>query len=236
MCGMWWRMRSARLSPGAGGIDMSSFDVARFDVLAPHYDWMEAVLAGRKLERCREALIGYLPEVRNVLLVGEGHGKFLAEILRRNPEAEITCVDASARMLEVSRGRLERMGLPHERVRFVCADVREAELPVSELVVTNFFLDCLTEEQLEAVTRRLSDCLRPGGRWLVADFQIPPTGWKRVRAQWIHWLMYRFFRAVTRLPASGMHQPAPYLQRSGLMCEERREFDWGLLYSELWRK
>lgn len=215
---------------------MSSSDVARFDILAPHYDWMEAILAGRKLDRCREALIGSLPEVRDVLLVGEGHGKFLTEILRRKPEAEITCVDASAQMLEVSRRRLERMGLSHERVRFVCADVREAELSTYDLVVTNFFLDCLTEGQLEAVTRRLADCLRPGGRWLVADFQIPSTGWKRWRAQGIHWLMYRFFRAITRLPAGEMHPPAPYLQRSGLRCEERREFDWGLLYSELWRK
>lgn len=217
---------------------MPSSDVAHFDILAPHYDGMENVLAGRKLVKCRIALLDQLPQAQSILLVGEGHGRFLAEILRRNPEAGITCVDASDRMLEVSRQRLERVGLPDRRVTFVCADVLRAELPEGgyDLVVTNFFLDCLTETQLEMVTRKLSGCLRRGGRWLVADFQIPPAGWRRRRAQCIHWLMYRFFRVVTQLPAGKVHPPAPYLQRSGLVCEERREFDWGLLYSELWRK
>ena len=217
---------------------MSSPDAARFDVLAPHYDWMEAILAGRKLERCRNAWLGHLPTVRNVLLVGEGHGKFLAEMLRRNPEAEITCVDASERMLEVSRRRLERLQLTPGRVTFVCSDVLKVELPASvfDLVATNFFLDCLTAEQLDVATRKLSESLKPGGHWLVADFQIPAAGWERWRARGIHWLMYRFFRAVTRLPAGEIHPPAPFLRRSGMRCEERREFDWGLLYSELWRK
>jgi ubiquinone/menaquinone biosynthesis C-methylase UbiE len=72
---------------------------ARFDHLAKHYDWMERLLAGGKLEKCRNAFWDEIPSLESALLVGEGHGKFLASLLKRNPGVRVTCVDASARML-----------------------------------------------------------------------------------------------------------------------------------------
>ena len=42
-----------------------------FDLLAPHYRWMEFILAGEKLQRCRTAFLDELPAARNILLVGE---------------------------------------------------------------------------------------------------------------------------------------------------------------------
>ena len=49
-----------------------------FDALAPHYDWMEALLAGRRLERARAAQLDALAGRRRVLSAGEGHGRFAA--------------------------------------------------------------------------------------------------------------------------------------------------------------
>jgi hypothetical protein len=37
-------------------IHLQPSQVAKFDNLARHYDWMELLLAGGKLERCRNAL------------------------------------------------------------------------------------------------------------------------------------------------------------------------------------
>lgn len=215
---------------------MPSPEIAQFNGLARHYDWMEAVLAGRKLERCRNAFLEHLPPPQNVLLVGEGHGKFLVEMARRFPGATITCLDASSDMLAVARQRLETQGLSAEKVAFVSADLLTVKLADHDLIATHFFLDCLTPAQLAAAVGKLAESLRPGGRWLVSDFQIPTGGWKRTRAEIIHWMMYRFFRLATRLPATEITKPAPQLERSGLVCEGRAEFDWGLLYAELWRK
>ncbi|HEY0456627.1 MAG TPA: class I SAM-dependent methyltransferase, partial [Verrucomicrobiae bacterium] len=71
-----------------------------FDAIAPHYRWMELLLAGAKLQRCRVAFLDKARRAENILLLGEGHGRFLSELLVANPSAHITCLDASAGMLK----------------------------------------------------------------------------------------------------------------------------------------
>jgi ubiquinone/menaquinone biosynthesis C-methylase UbiE len=212
--------------------------IAQFDPLASHYDWMELLLAGRKLERCRNALWNEIPFLEDVLLVGEGHGKFLAALVRRNPNARVTYVDASAKMLQVARQRLVRATLPIDHVEFV-----RAELPAwkpspqrYDLIVTHFFLDCFPHEQLSAVIKTLKRGARPGACWLISDFQIPPVGLARLRAQIIHRLMYAFFRVVTKLPAAALVSPQPFLRECGFVQVCRAEFDRGLLFAELWKR
>lgn len=222
----WWHHRTEPAGQSTG-----------FDVLAPHYDWMEAVLAGRKLEHCRNAFWSCLPPVGSALLAGEGHGKFLVELLRRHPDARITCVDASAKMLEVSRKRMERE-LRTEQVKFVHADLLEWLPPAGEfdLVSTQFFLDCFTRGQLSRLIPRLAAAAKADAIWLISDFQIPSSGFGRWRAHIIHWLMYRFFRVVTNLHAVALVPPSEFLRQQGLTRIAYREFDWGLLYCGLWRK
>ena len=70
-----------------------------FDRLAPHYRWMECVLAGSKLQRCRTAFIDNVSVARRALLLGEGNGRFLVELFRARPDIHVTCVDASSAML-----------------------------------------------------------------------------------------------------------------------------------------
>jgi hypothetical protein len=48
-----------------------------FEKLAPHYTWMETVLAGRRLQRCRVAWIDALARCEDILIVGVGLGHFL---------------------------------------------------------------------------------------------------------------------------------------------------------------
>ena len=235
LAGLWWNRRSLADSLKNA---LRPSPTAQFDRLARHYDWMEILLAGSKLERCRNAFWNEIPSLQNALLVGEGHGKFLAPLLARNPEARVTCVDASARMLEVTRKRLLRAALPLERVEFVRAELPAWNPPRScyDLVATHFFLDCFPREQLAAVINSLGKAARPGACWLVSDFQIPEAGLKRLRARIIHWLMYAFFRVATRLPASALVSPQPYLARSGFVRVRHVEFDWGLLCAELWKR
>src|SRR5690349_9347963 len=102
MCGTWWRMRREERSRACGGTGGGFFSVGlfmSFDVLAPHYRWMEFVLAGEKLQRCRTAFLDSTGGAKNILILGEGNGRFLLECRRKFPDGQITCVDASARML-----------------------------------------------------------------------------------------------------------------------------------------
>ena len=209
-----------------------------FDVLAPHYGWMELALAGEKLQRCRTAFLDEVPSARNILLAGEGHGRCLVECCRRFNNARILCVDASGGMLARARGRLAAAGGAAARVEFICADILHWPAPARafDLIATNFFLDCFRPEQLGQLIARLARAAAPGANWLVADFQISPAGLKRARSRLIVATMYVFFRAVTRLPARRLTAPDPWLQRAGFVLHRRREAEWGLLRSDWWRR
>ena len=58
-----------------------------FDRLAPHYEWMEVVFAGRRLQRARTAWLEALAGRTDILSLGEGHGPFAVACAQRFPSA-----------------------------------------------------------------------------------------------------------------------------------------------------
>lgn len=209
-----------------------------FDLLAPHYRWMEWLLAGQKLQRCRTAFVRAIPSPRRVLMLGEGNGRCLVELLSAYPEAHFTCVDASRRMLDRARARVQAYSMGDERVEFIHADVSEWQAPPGEfdLLVTHFFLDCFRADQLAEMVPRLAAAAAPDARWLLADFQEPASGVAKWRARGVLRAMYFFFQRVTRLPASRLTPPDAFLQQSGFVLRERTLSEWGLLHSDLWQR
>ena len=204
-----------------------------FDLLAPHYRWMERVLAGSLLQVCRTKYLPAIAESRRILLLGEGPGRFLSEVVRACPSAEVTCLDGSAGMLRQAQGATRSSS-----VSFVRADALSYDLGVEsyDAVATHFFLDCFSGEQLRPLISRIASALKPGGAWLLADFQLPVSGTQRWRAAIILKLMYFFFRTVTDLPARNLTSPDSYLEQNGLVLVDRYNANFGLLHSDLWRK
>ncbi|HUR59518.1 MAG TPA: class I SAM-dependent methyltransferase [Opitutaceae bacterium] len=209
-----------------------------FDRLAPHYSWMEALLAGRRLQRSRVAWLDALAGAERILIVGVGHGHFLRACARRFPEARITSVDASAGMLREAERRARRAGLNMRRLEFVHATLPEWRPPAGrfDAIVTHFFLDCFPPDTLAAVIDVLAHSARPGARWLLADFALPERGWRRRRARMVHRLMYGFFRKVTKLAARCVTPPDSLLSGYGFELAGRRTTEWGLLRSDIWRR
>ena len=207
-----------------------------FDRLAPHYRWMELVLAGEKLQRCRTAFLGKDKDLKEVLILGEGNGRFLVECRRQLKDAHLTCVDSSRRMLALAKERLLKHGLDCGPVDFLHANALSWEPPsgVFDAVVTHFFLDCFRLEQLQSLVASLSRAARPASVWLLADFQIPPAALARIRALLIHKMMYWFFKLMCGLAARQVSPPDRLLAAEGFSLQERRTSEWGLLHSDRW--
>ena len=209
-----------------------------FDRLASHYRWMETVLAGDLLQRCRTAHLEALPwnDVHDVLMLGEGPGRLLGSLRARLPDAQFTVIDSSAGMLGTCRDVVGNGGTT--AVQFEHADLLGHAFPMDavDLVTTPFVLDCFTADQLAQLIPRVASAIKPGGHWLIADFAIPPSGWRRTRARAIHSLMYGFFRNATALPARAWTDPDDCLRACGLRRLARTEFSHGLLRSDLWQR
>jgi len=205
-----------------------------FDRLAPHYDWMEALTAGKRLQRARTVWLGELSGRRRILSVGEGHGRFAEAVVARFPDAEITLVEASPQMLARAQ---KRLGPTAVNVRWHCADVLGWEADGTfDAIVTCFFLDCFPPDSLATVMERIARHAAPDAVWLVVDFALPSSGLARWRALAVHWLMYAFFRRVVSLPALHFTPPDDLLLALGFRLSAHREFDWGLVRADVWRR
>lgn len=203
-----------------------------FDRLARPYRWLEYAAFGRGLLRCRFDLLPWLANAKRVLTVGEGDGRFVAELARRFPEIKVDCVEASGAMIARAQSRLP-MGAD---VTFHQADAREWVFPKGEYdtVVTCFFLDCFSEETLGELMPRIAKSLQPQGKWLVAEFAKPSRGWAAWHAR--AWLaaMYFFFRHATRLEARRLPDWEGEMAQIGLACSERASRRWNSMAATRW--
>jgi len=199
--------------------------------LARWYRWIEYAAFGRALEKRRFAFLPRLASARRLLIPGEGDGRTLAHLLELAPCARIDVVEVSPEMIALAQRRTHS-----DRVTFLCRDARTAVWPPGHYdgIVTNFFLDCFGEDDARQLIRQLANALAPDGIWLVGEFAVPETGWRRVHAQcWIQ-VMYRFFGVTTGLRARSLPPIGRLMREAGMHRVEQEKRRAGLMVSEVW--
>ena len=201
--------------------------------LARLYRWMELVSFGPWLWWCRCAFLGELGGCRRALVLGEGDGRFAARLLRSNAQVEIDAVDASQAML---RALVRRAGPHATRVAVHCGDIRlwEPTPPPYDLVVTHFFLDFLTGEEVQALAAKLHRAVTPSSMWVVSEFAVPEGWFGRLVARPVVGGLYWAFGWLTGLAVRTLPDHSAALRESGFALAKRREWLAGLLVSELW--
>jgi ubiquinone/menaquinone biosynthesis C-methylase UbiE len=210
-----------------------------FDRVADHYYWLETLAFGSALQRARAQWLEKLTEPKRALIVGEGNGRFLCELLRVHPKIEVDCLDASGRMLDLAKKRLRRkMPKALPQVRFLHQDVRTWPAPIAtyDLVVSHFFLDCYDELEISAIVRKLTTATTQTAAWLIADFCLPPPGLARVHARlWLSF-MYRFFRTFAGISGRRLVDPSPFFKAMGFKLASSYHLRFGMVKSEIWLK
>jgi hypothetical protein len=204
-----------------------------FNRLARVYRWMEFATFGPWLWWCRCFFLPELMASRRALILGDGDGRFTARLLTVNTAIQVDAVDASSSMLHA----LARRAGPHAaRISACCADVRRwrpNSLPY-DLVVTHFFLDCLTTEEVRDLAERLREAIRPSAFWVVSEFAVPHGRFGRMAARPIVSALYRSFGLLTGLRVRTLPDYPAALGEAGFTLRKRRLWLGGLLVSELW--
>jgi ubiquinone/menaquinone biosynthesis C-methylase UbiE len=205
------------------------------------YQLIEAVTIGRPLLQARLAHLDALtqgPVIQHALLVGEGNGSFLLPFVRLFPDTQVTVIDESAEMLQLAQSRLQREGLDSARITFKLADMTTVRLPEGhyDLIVTLFFFDNFDEHAVRQMMTSLEGASARGARWLLADFQIPTNGWRRLRARiWLR-MLYAFFGKFAGVSVRSLPATESLFAQTPFTLVVRETFSSELLYSSYFQR
>lgn len=203
-----------------------------FNPIARPYRWLEYLTLGRALERCRLHFLSLVLDQKKALVIGDGDGRFLAALLTANSQLHADAVDTSAAMLQLL-GKRCNVSSTRLQIHHTSA-LAFAPTDTYDLIATHFFLDCLTQTELEALIARITPTLTPGALWLISDFRIP-TGVMRLPARIFVRALYLAFRILTGLRVTQLPDHATALSNAGLTHIAQHRSLAGLLTAELWR-
>jgi len=212
---------------------------ANFGRFALAYAPVEWLSFGRALSRRRECFLAH-PQVataERVLVLGDGDGRFTAALLARNPAAQVTAVDVSAPMLAHLERRV-RAKVPNAQLDLRCADIRCWPVPHEsyDLVVSHFFFDCFTTEDIASVIERVTPTLAPDAIWLVSDFAIPSHPFWTPVAKLLLRVLYVTIGSLTGLEHTRLPDYQTALRSAHFeLCQIETALG-GTLRSEIWRK
>jgi SAM-dependent methyltransferase len=208
---------------------------ANFDLIARPYRYLEYLTLGRALERTRLHYLPALAQQKRALILGDGDGRFLAQLLSRNSHLQADAIDTSATMLHLLRERCEANATRLQTHPIDALAFNPSNPEKYDLVVTHFFFDCLTQSDLETLISRIIPHLAPKALWLISDFSIPLRGPMSLLARVYIRHLYLAFRILTHLRTTRLPDHATPLTQAGLtrIAHHRRLSD--LLTTELWQ-
>jgi len=204
-----------------------------FDSLARVYRWMEWLTFGPFLHRCRCAFLAEMKTAHSALIFGDGDGRFTARLLEENSSVAIDAVDLSQHMLQALVGRV---GSHAGRVRTHLADARllQPPHPPYDLVVTHFFLDCLSTAEVADLALTIRAGVSPSARWIISDFSTPSTVFGWLVARPLVTVLYCAFWLLTGLRRLRLPNHHQALTHAGFSLNRRQTSLGGLLTSEIW--
>ena len=201
-----------------------------FNRVARIYRWAEYLSLGPVLQRTRTHFLPQLIDRRSALVLGDGDGRFLARLFQQNPMLRALAVDTSDAMLHLLRKRCASPSL--QTMQASALDVTPPS--GTDLIVTHFFLDCLTQAEVDALVQRVAAHTQSGTLWLLSDFEVPRRPLIGLFAKFYIRALYLAFGILTGLRVRSLPDPQASLVRTGFTRIARHEKLFGVIYTEIW--
>lgn len=166
--------------------------------LASFFSWLSNAYDQSILRGCPpygemlEALVGYVYPPANqplaILELGCGTGNVSRLLAQQFPQASLTLLDLSDKMLEETRAKVSPI---HSQAQYVQAGFMTAELGEGrfDLIFSSLALHHLPDTEKPWMYRRIFSWLKPGGQFRCADqcLGLPEKTEARYLAQWKDW-------------------------------------------------
>ncbi|AMP97778.1 Methyltransferase type 12 [Pedobacter cryoconitis] len=169
-----------------------------YDSIADYYDVLSRMIFFRSQVKAQIQQLSAIPANSTVLIAGGGTGWILEELAKVHASGlNITYVEISSRMLERSKKR----EIKGNKVEFVHAAMEDFKPSgVYDVLITAFFFDNFSADNIQLIFNQLHALLKPGGIWLFADFYYTEKAGKK----WQLFLlksMYLFFSKISSVEA-----------------------------------
>lgn len=199
---------------------MSTSQLNRFDRLVPFYDTLANFVFGSSLIKSKECNLEVVGLQADVLVLGGGTGKWLNKLLDNNKSCRIWYVEASGKMIDKARKNLNST----DRVVFVHGTHELVFAQKFNVVITHFFVDMFTVEELIALRDKIFKDLKDEGKWIVADF-VNEKYWHSIFLKG----MYLFFNIMGALDLTSLTDWQRIIQSNGFKGEGRYSFYSGFI-------
>lgn len=188
-----------------------------FDRIAFAYDFLAKVVFGKTIIESQTYFLPEIKEQARVLILGGGSGWLLVELLRTKPNCEVWYIEASEKMIALSMQKNKHA----DGVHFIHGT--ELDIPGAiqfDAVITNFYLDLLTDDQLKGVVERIQSSLNARALWIATDFIDGHKLWQRMLLS----IMYWFFRITCRIKTHQLPNWTQLLEQAGMREITSRTF------------
>lgn len=137
-------------------------------------------------------MLHHLKADNHVLILGGGSGDILKELDKLEMRLSISYVELSSKMVELARSKQPFKNL---EVAFINQNAQSIDLPKADIVITNYFLDVFTLENLSMIMKKIDLALNDSGIWFCTDFRKTNSFFKNALIK----LMYLFFKIFSQL-------------------------------------
>ena len=204
---------------------------SNFDFVAPFYDTLAKIVFKDRLINAKSSLLTLIKPNATVLILGGGTGQLLEQLDNLNTPFQIVFLESSENMLQLAKRRSFGKQL---KVDFMHQSVFDltSKTPF-DVVITNFFLDVFTKEDLLQVIDLIYSSLKKEGSWIVTDFQKESIN---IKHRLLLTMMHLFFRIFSRLQAKDITDFGSLLQSKGLILKQEKLFMKTFVFSRQYIK
>lgn len=201
----------------------------KFNWIASFYDTLAGFVFGKSIKLAQKKYLNvFLAEGSKVLVLGGGTGWWLAEFLNKNPTVEIWYVEASSKMIELSKRRVEGL----KRIHFIHGT--EENIPndiLFDLVITFFLLDIFSNSCVKRFILKIKSAMKENSLWLVTDF-VKHKFWHN----WLLRTMYFFFWVTGSLSVLELPNWEFEMREGDFSPQEQAVFFGGFIHSYIYKR
>lgn len=197
-----------------------------FNLVAPVYDKLCRLVFGRSMYNAQTSFLKDIKPGGRVLILGGGTGWLLSALLLINEACYIWYIEASPKMLELSKKKVQPAS---PRISFICGTEEDIPEEVTfDAVITHCYLDLFTAKKCNKVIQRIKSSMHDDSIWLITDF-VSTTWWHSAMIS----VLYSFFKVVSNITADALPPWRTSLAKNGFATIKEKRFFGGLICSTL---